>query len=104
MSNITLEIAGRKYTIACAPGEEQHIEELGRSISAKLAQLDGLNGQSPERVLLYASLLLADELHEATSAAPATPLPDEATAVRLESMADRLETLAMQLETGPAAS
>ena len=39
MSNITLEIAGRKYTIACAPGEEQHIEELGRSISAKLCLL-----------------------------------------------------------------
>ena len=61
MSNVTLEIAGRKYTIACAEGEEPHIEALGESIDSKLSQLENLHGQSPERVLLYASLLLADE-------------------------------------------
>ncbi|GGD49976.1 cell division protein ZapA [Erythrobacter arachoides] len=107
MSNVTLDIAGRKYTIACAPGEESHIEALGAAIDAKLSQLDNLTGQSPERILLYASLLLADELHEATSkpAPPAkTAEPEESVAIQLETMADRLETLAMQLETGPIAS
>lgn len=106
MSNVTLEIAGRKYTIACAEGEEPHIEMLGASIDAKLSELDNLAGQSPERVLLYASLLLADELHEAKTGAPA-PAPselDEATAGKLEAMADHLESLAMQLETGAITS
>ncbi|MDE1466876.1 cell division protein ZapA [Aurantiacibacter sp. D1-12] len=106
MSNVTLEIAGRKYTIACAEGEEPHIEMLGTSIDAKLAELDNLHGQSPERVLLYASLLLADELHEAKTGAP-TPDPSEldvATAEKLEAMADHLESLAMQLETGAITS
>ncbi|QZH74909.1 MAG: cell division protein ZapA [Erythrobacter sp.] len=99
MSNVTLEIAARKYTIACAEGEEAHIEMLGASIDTKLAQLDNLTGQSPERILLYAALLLADELHEAKGkAAPAPSGPDEKVAVRLESLADRLEGLAMQLE------
>ena len=102
MSNVTLEIAGRKYTIACAAGEEPHIEALGASIDAKLSQLDNLVGQSPERILLYASLLLADELHEAKQAAP-EPMVDHSAenraADQLESLADRLETLAMQLET-----
>ena len=37
MSNVTLEIAGRRYTVACAAGEEAHIEMLGASISGKLA-------------------------------------------------------------------
>jgi cell division protein ZapA len=94
-NNVTLEIAGRRYTIACAAGEEQHIEKLGASIDTKLAQLDSLNGQSPERVLLYASLLLADELHEAKSA-----ISDDGHAETLEKMAERLEALAMQLESG----
>lgn len=102
MSNVTLEIAGRRYTIACAEGEEQHIEMLGASIDDKLAQLESLSGQSPERVLLYAALLLADELHETKtqSGAPQTDYAAQShTATNLESMAERLETLAMQLET-----
>ena len=105
MANVTLDIAGRKYTIACAEGEEPHIEMLGASIGDKLSQLDNLVGQSPERVLLYASLLLADELHEARNATP-EPVVDTAATDRaadeLEKLADRLESLAMELETGPA--
>lgn len=102
MSNVTLQIAGRKYTIACAEGEEQHIEMLGASIGAKLAELDNLHGQSPERVLLYASLLLADELHEAKvlSASPVSnEAPQHQTASQLESLAERLEGLANRLES-----
>ena len=102
MSNVTLNIAGRKYTIACAAGEEPHIEALGASIHEKLSQLDNLIGQSPERILLYASLLLADELHEAKQAAPEPVVDDTAqehAADQLELLADRLESLAMQLET-----
>ena len=105
MSNVTLDIAGRKYTIACAEGEEPHIEMLGASIDNKLSQLDNLVGQSPERILLYASLLLADELHEAKTGAP-EPVVDTAATDRaadaLEALAERLENLAMELETGPA--
>ena len=102
-SNVTLEIAGRRYTVACAPGEERHIEGLGRSISEKLAQLDVLRGQSAERVLLYASLLLADELHEAQKASAPPPADDEQ-AETLEKMADRLEALAQRLESGVASA
>ena len=105
MSNVTLEIAGRKYTIACAEGEEPHIEMLGQSIDEKLSALENLHGQSPERILLYAALLLADELHEAKTDAP-PPAPsqlDEQTADTLEAMANHLESVAMQLETGAVA-
>ena len=97
-SNVTLTIAGRRYTIACAPGEEAHVEGLGASISDKLAKLDNLGGQSPERVLLYASLLLADELHEAQAARKGETSIDEQ-AELVEKMADRLEGLANLLES-----
>ena len=98
-SNVTLTIAGRRYTIACAQGEEAHVEGLGASISDKLAKLDNLGGQSPERVLLYASLLLADELHEAQAARQGGISRDEQ-AELLEKMADRLEGVANLLESG----
>lgn len=111
-SNVTVEIAGRRYTIACASGEEQHIEGLGRSIDGKLAEQGNVQGQTPERALLYASLLLADELHEAKSisatsaTAPAPPavVDDDAHAETLEKLADRLEGLASQLENTSASA
>jgi cell division protein ZapA len=108
MSNVTLTIGGRPYTVACAAGEERHIEELGRSIDAKLGQVPGMGGQSEARTLLFAALLLADELHELNEAAksapvsettPATSDASERAAETLEIVAEQLESLADRLET-----
>ncbi len=99
MSNVTLDIAGRKFTVACGQGEEPHIEMLGRIIGSKIEGMPGLASQSEARCLLYAALLLADEVHELRSEAGASPVaPDEGAAEILESLADRLETLAAELE------
>lgn len=97
MSNVTISIAGRRYTIACDQGEEAHIEMLGAQIDAKLAALPNLVGQSEARLLLYAALLLADEAHEATNLTKQIegPLADT-----LERMATRLESVASTLESG----
>jgi cell division protein ZapA len=99
MSNVSLEIAGRKFTVACAPGEEAHIEKLGRMIDEKVADMPGLASQGEARCLLYAALLLADELHEARSGGGArTTEPSLEVAQGLEAMASRLEDLAQSLE------
>jgi len=99
MSNVTVTIGGRHYTVACAAGEEQHIEMLGRTIDGKLGDLN-LAGQSEARTLLFASLLLADELHEAQAdGPPARPIDDDQAAEALESLAERLEDLAERLES-----
>lgn len=114
-SNVTLEIAGRQYTVSCAPGEEEQIKQLGASINGKLGKLGNIAGQSPDRVLLYASLLLADELHEAQGGSPAADLPPakpartdpalgNAYAEMLEKTADRLEALAQRLESEVASA
>ena len=98
MSNVTVTIAGRHYTVACAAGEEQHIELLGRTIDGKLGDLN-LSGQSEARTLLFAALLLADELHETQSGSAAgTAGGDGETAEALERLAERLEDLAERLE------
>ena len=99
MSNITVTIAGRHYTVACAPGEEEHIEMLGRTIDGKLTGVTNLSGQSDARTLLFAALLLADEIHEARSGvAPPPPASSGPDAETLERLAERLEELAERLE------
>ena len=97
MSNVTVSIGGRNYTVACDPGEEGHIELLARSINGKLSGMANLSGQSEARTLLFAALLLADELHELqTGAAPAAA--DDRSPEALERLAERLEDLAERLE------
>lgn len=104
MSNITLEIGGRSFTVACAPGEETHVAGLGQIIGAKLAEMDGIASQSESRMLLFASLLLADELHDARAnppAAAAPPPPPPAAPAPMDGMptqAEILEIIAVQLE------
>lgn len=107
MSNVKLEIGGREFSVACAAGEEAHIAALGQSIDDKLREMGGAAGQSESRTLLFAALLLADEVHELKNrkGAPPPPKPVEdhgPTLIRLvegiEGAADTLEKLADTLE------
>ena len=96
MSNITLQIGGRSYIVACAPGEEAHVAGLGRLIDEKVLSIG--TGHNEVRQLLFAALILADELHEArgrTAPAAAAGVDHSAT---LEAIADRLEASAIALE------
>lgn len=101
MSNVSLHIGGRSYSVACAAGEEGHVGDLGRLIDQKVQAMGG--GHTEVRQLLFAALLLADELHEARhrsgaapAPAPAAPMPDHAP--ELEAIAERLEKCAAALE------
>jgi len=102
MSNVTLRIGGRDYAVACAEGEEGHVTGLGALIDTKLDGLQGSAGMSETRQLLFAALLLADELHEArttgggTVTAPAAAPPFDAAI--LEQLAEKLEKCAIALE------
>ena len=99
MSNVTLDIAGRKFTVACAEGEEAHISMLGRTINAKLLDMPNISNQSEARALLYGALLLADEIHELKQGNGAADEPTSEVADGLEAVAARLETMASQLES-----
>jgi cell division protein ZapA len=98
MSNVTLHIGGRDYTVACAQGEEDHVAGLGRIIDEKIQAMG--SGHNETRQLLFASLLLADELHEARhrgGTAGGEPDPDRY-ATAFEALAMRLEKCATALE------
>ena len=107
MSNVSLEIGGRKYSVASADGEEEHVALLGRRIDEKLRAMGGASGQSESRMLLFAALLLADEIHEMTvrggAPAPTPALPDNGPALAkiaegIAAAAQRIENLATHLE------
>ena len=100
MSNVTIDIAGRKFTVACAEGEEAHIEMLGRTIDAKLEDMPQIASQSEARALLFAALLLADENHELKQGSRPRASAEPDVAEGLETLAKRLEGLASQLEGG----
>jgi cell division protein ZapA len=99
MNNVTLTIGGRSFTVATADGEEAHILGLGRMIDSKLAAMGEQTALSESRMLLFAALLLADELHEARRGGEAgARASGEEAGRRLEQIAARLENLAERLE------
>jgi cell division protein ZapA len=97
MSEVTLLIGGKHYSLACAPGEEERVKRLGAQIDRKLAQLGGNIAASPAQNLVFAALLLADELDEARNGAGGSapdPMPDPA----LKESQQTVEQLKLELE------
>lgn len=66
MSQVTLEINGRNYTVACDDGEEEHLRELSEYVNKHVTDLAGAIGQvGDSRLLLMTSLMVSDELADA---------------------------------------
>ena len=104
MASVDIEIATRKYTLACRDGEEAHLRSVASVVDQKARDAGAALGNLSEaRQLLFASLLLADELNEAR-AGIAPPEPDAAIADALERLAERVESLAERLESGAASA
>lgn len=98
MSNVTLKIGGRSYAVACAEGEEAHVTLLGRLIDEKVATMGAAGGQNEVRSLLFASLLLADELHDARQNKAQAPAPAPMAAEPMPELAPALERIAQRIE------
>jgi len=103
MAEVTIEVAGRRYDVACRDGEEEQLRRLAGLVDEKAQRARAaVGGVNEARQLLLAALLLADELQDLRSGAP-VPLPtdtDAALAVAVEQLAARVETLADHLEGG----
>lgn len=66
MAIVTLTINGRSYEVTCDDGQESHLTKLAEHIDDRVQELAAAVGQVGEaRLLVMASLLLADELYEA---------------------------------------
>ncbi|MFC4173971.1 cell division protein ZapA [Microvirga sp. GCM10011540] len=66
MSQVTVTIAGKTYRMACADGEEQHLEGLAASFDARIEEMRAAAGEIGDmRLHVMAAITLADELSEA---------------------------------------
>ena len=98
MASVEVEIAARRYSVACRDGEEDHLRSVAALVDRKAQDAAAALGSLSEaRQLLFASLLLADELKEQRSGQPRAEL-DPAILDALERLAGRVESLAEQLE------
>ena len=105
MASVDIEIAGRKYAIACRDGEEEHLRSVAAIVDHKAHEAESALGSLGEaRQLLFASLLLADELKDMRAGNPAAFEPDPAVAQALERIAGQVESLADRLESRAATS
>ena len=98
MAEVELTIAGRPYRVACRAGEEENLRAAGALVDAKSKEaLAGLGTLSESRQLLFASLLLADQIVDGREVdLPSGPDPE--LVERATTIADRLESLANALE------
>ena len=109
MANIDLEIAGRRYNVACRDGEEEHLRSVAAEVDRRAQDAASALGSLTEtRQLLFAALLIADDIKEIRAGAgipdPVPPPPDPAVAMALERLASRVESLADSLERSGASA
>ena len=119
MAEVSIEIGGRDYSVHCRDGGEDHLRRIAGLVDAKVQDAErAVGGVNETRQLLFAALLLADELNERRNAAPApaaaAPPPAPAAepakpaayqpdfAPIIEKLAARLESLAERLESDGA--
>ena len=66
MAQVPITIAGRTYRMACAEGEEAHLEGLAAELEGRISELRGAFGEiGDQRLIVMAALAFADERFEA---------------------------------------
>ena len=99
MAEVDLVIAGRSYRVACRAGEETNLQAAAALVDAKSKEaIAGLGTLSESRQLLFASLLLADQIIDGREVDLPSG-PDPALVERSDRLAERLEAIADALET-----
>lgn len=70
MAQVSVNIAGRSYRMACEDGEEQHLVDLAATLEARINDLRGSFGEiGDQRLIVMAAISLADERADALAAA-----------------------------------
>lgn len=105
MAQMTIKINGYAYTLACADGEEGHLQAMAGQVEDRVTRMKAMGTQSGEsRLLLLAALLMADELHDlkAEMADLRRANPPAANDIQLQTqlaaLASRAEEIAAEME------
>jgi cell division protein ZapA len=96
MSQVTLTVGPRSYTVNCADGEEDHIARLAAMIDEKYALLGAARTPQESQNIFFAALFLADELAEARRTAAKS---GETVAHEKERSNGKTEAMRTEIET-----
>lgn len=81
MSKVTISLNGRAFTIGCEEGQQAYLRDLAGHLDGHVRDLADKVGQIGDvRLLLMASLIVADEMREAQGRAES--LKDEMTELK----------------------
>ncbi len=100
MAQVDVAINGRNYRVACDDGQEDHLRQLAEYVDRRVMELVESVGQIGEaRLVVMASLLIADELSESFASLEAgDPEAEERLAQATDAVAERIEAIAAGLE------
>ncbi|MEE8515258.1 MAG: cell division protein ZapA [Alphaproteobacteria bacterium] len=107
MAQVDITINGRDYSIACDDGQEDHLLRLGEYVDKKVTEMVAEVGQVGDtRLLVMASLLIADDLSEAFEEIAAlekgsgrkAPGVPKSVVEGIDGLAERIENIAATLE------
>ncbi len=120
MAQVTVNIMGRQFRMACEDGQESHVTKLATDLDRRIEGLRTQFGQVGElRMIIMAALMVADELDESGTKlkrldAELSALKDarvvstdrdrvaqDAVAAALNSAAERIEAAAKRLNQSP---
>lgn len=109
-SSVQVTIAGRSFRMACAPGEEDHLEVLAAQVEKRIQEMRGAFGEiGDQRLTVMAAITMADELVESRRRAAdleaqvatlrqAVAEKADASAAFVESMAQTIDLAARRIE------
>ena len=109
MGQVSVQINGRKYQIACDDGQEIHLSRLGTYVDSRVSELVASVGQIGDaRLLVMVSLLVADELSDiyaelevarkADDGASAMLSAEETLSTKIDNITNRIESIAVSFE------
>ena len=105
MAKADLIIAGRRYALSCAPGQEPRLQELGARFDQRIKELtEALGDLGPERLFLAAGLSLLDEMDAQASATGNKQMDDrirvleQKAATMLTDAAARIEAISKRVD------
>ncbi len=91
MPQVSVQIAGRTYELACGEGEEARVQELAAYVDGKVSELRRQLPGTPEfKLLVFASLLLAEESREARGVATAAETARVTATARVDKMSKKV--------------
>lgn len=96
MAKADIEVNNRRYSVACAPGQEDRLAALGEKLDGRVRQIaDAVGDIGEARLLLIAALALLDEVESGVTQPVAAVESKAATAIvdaaaRINALAERL--------------